>query len=153
MAYAFDTKFDVSNLEELKRRLGRCPKEAANAVRKSNRKWAAKLRDIIRAKAPSGGSKYGSRHDTPRGAIRRGVQSRATADSALVRGRAPHFIVSEFGGGVRWTNGRRSHGIPIKPRNPEGYFFFPQAREHADDIAREATEAAMDALRLALASI
>ena len=157
MAFAFDSKFDVSSLDELKRRLGRCPKEAANAVRKSNRSFAAKLRTFIRNAAPRGsGAKYGPKHTTPRGALRRTVRSGASADSAYVKGGgagAPHFIVNEFGGGVRWTNGRRSHGIPIKPRKADGYFFFPQAREHADDIAREATEAAMDALRLALASI
>jgi hypothetical protein len=150
VAYAFTSKFEVSSVEQLERRLSRVSKEVAPAVRKSNRRWAAKLRDLIRAKVPRGsGAKYGPRHTTPKGALRRSVRSGATADSAYVKGggTVPHFFVNEFGGGVRWTNGRTSHGIPIKPRNPQGYFFFPETRQNVDEIATDAVHEAETIIR------
>lgn len=150
----FDARFDVSSVKELERKLARLPRPAANAVRKSNRKWAAKLRDLIRAKAPSGGgAKHGSRHDTKPGALRRAIRSRASANSAKVMGgygggdsAAPHFGVNEWGGGVRWVskNGK-AHGIFIKPENPSGYFFRPTVREHAPQVGKDA---AQDAIRV-----
>jgi hypothetical protein len=157
MAYAFDTKFDVSNLDELQRRLGRCPKEAQSAVRKSNRSFAAKLRDYERAAAPSGNSRHGSRHDTPPGSMRMSIRPGAGADYAYVKGggaRAPHLPVQEFGGGVRWVSKHgRVHGIPIKPRNAEGYWFFPTGKRHVPELQREATDAAMEVLKQELATI
>lgn len=157
MAYAFDTKFDVSNLDELNRRLARCPKEAQNAVRKSNRGFAAQLRGYERAAMPSGGSKYGARHDTPAGAMKMSIVSRATAEVAYVRGgggKAPHFIVQEFGGGVLWRSKRgRKHGIRIKARNAEGYFFFPTGKKHVPELQQDATDAAMQVMQEQLATI
>jgi hypothetical protein len=154
MAYAFSAKFDVSSLKELNSKLSTVSAEAYNAVRKSNRKWAAKLRDLIRAAAPSGGGKYGARHDTPRGALKSSIRSRASADHAYVQGgggSAPHAAVQEFGGGVLWIGGGKSHGIGVKPPRADGYFFFPTAKDNADKIVQDAIDEATKIIMTTLA--
>ena len=168
MAYSFDSKFDAKSLDVLERRLSRVAAEAAKAVKVSNRKHADRLADLIRYETPTGGGTVQHRHrnskggaashgSRPHGGMKRSVRARATADSASVIGgmkRVPYFIVNEFGGGVRWTNGRRSHGIPVRERSATlaslglhndrgssagaaGWFFFPTVRKYLPEIQRE----------------
>jgi hypothetical protein len=148
---------DVRSIEELQRKLARLPRPVENAVRKSNRKWATKLRDLIRAEAAAilgSGSKYGGKHDTKPGAVRRSIKSRASARSSRVTGGgtgAPHFNVSEYGGGVRWHNIHgKSHGIPVKAARPSGYFFMPTVRDHIDEYGDAAAQEAFAIVRAGL---
>jgi hypothetical protein len=104
---------DAMSLKAFSAMLPRLPRPVLNEVRKSNRHYAAKLRTEIRAKAPftkSAGNE-GPRHDTRHNAIKRSIQSRASATYAFVRGgnaAAPHFMVHEFGGSVFWTKAKSS---------------------------------------------
>ena len=172
--------FDVTELKALADAMGRLPSEAKNAVRKSNRKWAAKLRDLIRDAAPRTGSKAreGSRHATRSGAIRASVKSRAGTDYAAVVGgneAAPHFLVHEYGGAVFWTKaggggkgrarfGNKSSaeiGARLAARGVRGHvipvkprtasaFFFKTGEEHVDELATAAADEAMRAVATAL---
>lgn len=160
----FDARFDVSSVQELERKLSRLPRPVENEVRKSNRKWAAKLRDFIRAEANAilgRGSKYGGRHDTRPGAIARSIKSRASGKSANVYGGgpgAPHFNVQEFGGGVYWVGkSGKGHYIPIgsrtnvssnaagNARGAQGKFFWPTTEAYAPQFGQYITE---DAIRI-----
>lgn len=165
MAYSFDSKFEAKSLEVLERRLSRVAAEAAKAVKVSNRKHADRLADLIRNETPTGGGSVQHRHPRSKGTARphgrarhggmkRAVRARATADSASVVGgmkSVPYYIVNEFGGGVRWTNGRSSHGIPVRARSATlaslglhgdsggtsgaaGWFFFPTVRKYLPEI-------------------
>ena len=157
--------FDVHNIKELERKLARLPRPVENEVRKSNRKWASKLRDFIRQKARvllSTRAKQGGRHDTASGALAKAVKSRASGKNAMVYGNntpsAPHFAVQEYGGSVFWRNSNprvRGHSIPIgnrvnvetnksgNRRGAEGKFFNPTAEEEAPLIAERIAESAV----------
>ena len=166
MAYSFDSKFDAKSLDVLERRLSRVASEAAKEVRTSNRRHANRLADLIRDATPRGGGTVQHRHPRSKatgpssggtGGMKRAVRARATAGSASVVGgmqRTPYFIVNEFGGGVKWTNGRKSHGIPVRERAPSmaslglyddhggqrgsaGWFFYPTVRKYLPDIQRD----------------
>ena len=134
-AQSFDSQWDASSLAELNRNLGRCPEEALQSVRKSNRKWAALFRDKIRRNTPrlsaKSARKQGKKHDTRRGSLMRAVTSRGSMRDASIVARglgpdgkrsavAPHFKVMEFGGGVMWssTKSNKSHRIRVLRRSP-----------------------------------
>ena len=161
----FDARFDVGSIDELERKLARLPRPVENEVRKSNRKWASKLRDFIRQKAAvllNARDKQGGRHDTRSGALAKAVKSSASGKNAKVYGNntaaAPHFAVQEYGGSVFWHNSNPKvggHAIPIgnrvnvetnksgNRRGAEGKFFNPTAREEAPLIAERITESAI----------
>ena len=133
MAYSFDSKWDVSSLEDLDRRLSRVPAEAAKQVAKRNRQHANDMRNRIRAVEPVAGGFVKYRHAASkangpskrgkgrRGAMRGSVRTRVGSDYASIVGggpATPYFNVNEFGGGVKWTNSSgKSHGIPVRARS------------------------------------
>lgn len=159
----FDARFDVSSVTELEKKLARLPRPVENEVRKSNRTWAAKLRDLIRAEAAmtfGARAKTGPKHKTRPGAWAKSVRSKASGRNAHVYGggtaSAPHWAVQEYGGSVFWRNARgKGHSIPIGNRvnvssnrsgnrhGAEGKVFWPTVNDHAEDIARYITEDAI----------
>ena len=114
---------DCKGIDQLARVMTYAPKEVEKEVRDTNKAFATRLSEFIRAVAPKtggavqhrsersqakGASRRRSRgHDTPAGAFRASIRPFAYLNSAGVRGgnkRAPHFIVNEFGGSVWWMN-------------------------------------------------
>lgn len=172
---SFDSKWDASSLRELERLLEHVPAESVKAVRKSNRLWAGKLRDLIRGStnlprlSAKSKKKQGARHDTKR-SLRWAITSRAGTESSAVvarRSKFPHFNVIEFGGGVMWRRGSEKHRIGVRKRSPSmktmglydkkgrqrgatGWFFWPTIRDHLDDIQASAVKGAEDAVRRTL---
>jgi hypothetical protein len=142
VAYAFDSKWDVSSLDELDRRLNRVSLEAAKGVRASNKKHANELQKRIRVATPVAGGTVAHRNAYSRatgpsrkgpgrsGRMRMSVRSRAGADYASVVGGGPgvpYFCGNEFGGGQRLkTKGGRSFYRPMRERSASikslGYF-------------------------------
>ena len=162
----FDARFDVGSIEELEKKLARLPRPVENAVRKSNRKWAKALGQLIRAEAEyefSSRSKTGGRHDTPEGAWAKAVKWKASGRNAHVYGNntaaAPHWAVQEYGGSVFWKSRKTGNGhvIPIgnrvnvssnavgNRRGAEGRVFWPTTRDHAPTFGRYIAE---DAIRI-----
>jgi hypothetical protein len=141
VAYSFDSKWDVSSIDELERRLSRVPAEAAKQVRKRNRQHAAELVKRIKAEMPVAGgmvkhrhpwshAKYGSgsrKGSGTKGKLRRSVRAKVGADYASVLGGGSqtsqdgksYFFANEFGGGASFVNKKgRKVFIPTRERSP-----------------------------------
>jgi hypothetical protein len=141
VAYSFDSKWDVSSLKELDRRLARVPAEAAKQVAKRNRQHANELAKRIRAEMPVAGgvvkhrhswshAKYGSssrKSAGGKGKLRRSVRTKVGADYASVLGGGPltsqegksYFYANEFGGGASFVNrAGNKQFIPTREREP-----------------------------------
>jgi phage gpG-like protein len=134
VAYSFDSKWDVSSLDELQRRLSRVPAEAAKQVSKRNRQHAAQLVKRIKVEMPVAGGTVKHRHSWSHetglsrrgpggsGKLRRSIRTRVSSDYANVLGgnaATPYFIVNEFGGGAKFVNGKGNKVfIPVRERSP-----------------------------------
>jgi hypothetical protein len=180
VAYAFDTKFDTSDLDTMNRRLARCSKEAMKAVRESNKAQAELLAERIRRNTPRTSAKsaarQGKKHKTRPGALAKATRARATGDSASIvgggrsKGPAPHFYAHEFGGSVLWSSPSTSkrHRIGVAhpapsisslglfdrsgtQRGSAGWFFYPTLRSHEKQYVAAIVDAADKAVRTALA--
>lgn len=114
-------------------------------LKKVNRLWARKLAVIIKAAEPTTGGagkgrrrrrsdakkKEGRVHDTPHGIIRKSIKTHAGVDYSSVTGgdaRTPHFVVSEFGGGVWWRSRKGGAHVPLNMKRSH--------KSHAEQFAK-----------------
>jgi len=144
--------FRIDGLEEMAKGLKHTSQDVRPLLKKVNRLWARKLAVIIKAAEPTtGGVGKGRRrrrsdakkkegithrpgatpHNTPHGIIRKSIKTHAGVDYSSVTGgdaRTPHFVVSEFGGGVWWRSRHGGAHVPLNATRSH--------KSHAEQFAK-----------------